>query len=420
MIKADDDIYIMDFKAKRQAIVDRDGEEVGYEFFIVYHKEVEISPEVMTNKTTFITVRTLAEYGVKKVGGGKRVFVRLPFDTLLVRVFDILDPKVMAYKIYPPSVGMGKAVYIKSVDFLEKLKSEGALISVHGDLLERFEDLIQFADIVEFNARKVDLKEVPCVRNMGKRVLISGIDTSRDYERFGPHADYLQGNYIDEGATLRRMKIAPYLKSTLLRLLVLLNTAQSPTEFAKVIETDVGMSAKLLRFINSAYFSLRKKITSIEQAAVYFGLKNLRNFVLVVSMNDYATVENPIAWRRSLIRAKLMEELSRFVDPKVSSEAYLVGLFSLIDQILDTGPVEFLREVNVDDVVIRAFTDISSPLAKLLDLVVLLEEKEIITSKDPLSLPVMGTVADRLGIPKEDLMEVLKRSYLMADTIIHL
>ena len=412
----------MDFEAKKQAIVDRDGEKVGYEFFLVYHEEVDLSPEVLTNKTTFITVRTLAEYGVKKVGEGKRVFVRLPFDTLLVRIFDLIDPQMMVYKIYPPSVGMGKAIYTKSVSFIEKLKSEGVMIAVHRDLVKQFEDLLSVADMVEFEAKRADLKDISSVKNMGKKILVSGVDTDKDYSRFRVHADYIQGRYIDEGSTLKRMKIAPYLKSTLLRLLVLLNTAQSPTEFAKVIETDVGMSAKLLRFINSAYFSLRKKIRSIEQAAIYFGLKNLRNFVLVLSMNDYASVENPLAWRRSLIRAKLMEEISKNVDPDLSSEAYLVGLFSLIDVILDTDVVEFLKEVNVDDKVIAAFTDKNSVLAKILNIVTLLEEKEkeIAASKDPMSLPVIGAVADRLKMSKENLIDVLKRSYLMADTIIHL
>ena len=412
----------MDFEAKRKAIVDGEGERVGYEFFLVSHRELDLSPEVLTNKTVFITVRTLAEYGIRRVGEGKRVFIKLPIDTLLVKVFDLLDPKTVAYKIHPPAVGMGKTVYTRSVSFMEKLKSEGVWISIHADLLARHEDLVQIADMVEFDAKRVDLKEIHRLRDTGVKVLISGIDNSRYYDRFRSYADYLQGDYIDEGTTLKSIKVAPYLRSTLLRLLVLLNTAQSPTEFAKVIETDVGMSAKLLRFINSAFFSLRKRIKSIEQAAVYFGLKNLRNFVLVLSMNDYATVENLTAWRRSLIRAKLMEELSKAVVPDLSSEAYMVGLFSLIDLILGVGPAEFLREANADDTVIQAFEDRNSPLAKLLEVASLLEDKErkVFASKDPLSLPEIKGVADRLNLPGESILEILKRSCLMADTIIHL
>ncbi|MDQ7038902.1 MAG: HDOD domain-containing protein [Aquificota bacterium] len=412
----------MDLEAKRQAIADREGERVGYEFFLISHGKADLSPEVLSNKTTFITVRTLAEYGVKKVGEGKRVFVKIPIDTLLVKVLDLLDSRTVAYKIHPPVVGMGKTVYTRSVSYMEKLKSEGVFISVHADLIAQYDDLVQIADMVEFDARRVDLKEVHRLRDMGVKVLITGIDSGRYYNRFRSYADCFQGDYIDEGMTLEKIRIAPYLKSTLLRLLVLLNTAQSPTEFAKVIETDVGMSAKLLRFVNSAFFSLRKKIASLDQAAIYFGLKNLRNFVLVLSMNDYATVKNPVAWRRSLIRARIMEELSKAVNPDLSSEAYMVGLFSLIDLILGVGPLEFLKEVNADETVLRAFEDKSSPLAKLLEVASLLEDKEreIIASKDPLSLPVIRDVASGLGLSGKDVLEILKGSCLMADTIIHL
>ncbi len=93
-------------------------------------------------------------------------------------------------------------------------------------------------------------------------------------------------------------------------------------------------------------------------------------------MNDYATVENPALWRRSLVRAKLMEELSKHMLPELSSEAYLAGLFSLLDIILDVDIPGFLKELNVDDRIVSAFTDRESPLGRLLSIVKLLEEKE--------------------------------------------
>ncbi|MDQ7082509.1 MAG: hypothetical protein Q9N34_05805 [Aquificota bacterium] len=91
-------------------------------------ERADLSRRFLSNKTTFITVRTLlAEHGVKKVGEGKRVFVKIPIDTLLVKVLDLLDSRTVAYKIHPPVVGMGKTVYTRSVSYMEKLKSEGVL-----------------------------------------------------------------------------------------------------------------------------------------------------------------------------------------------------------------------------------------------------------------------------------------------------
>jgi len=411
----------MDFEAKRQAILDEGGNRVGYEFFLVYHGKEYFPREPVTNKSAFITLRTLAEYGLRKVGDGLRVFVRIPIDSLLVRAYELLYAESMVYRVQLPSIGAGKTVYRRALEAIGKLRSEGAMISVHYKLIEQHPDIVQFADIIEFTA-EVDPADVSSARSFGKKLLLCRLDDRAAYERFRGKVDYYQGEYVEPARVIDSFNLAPFLKSTLLRLLVLMNTAQSPTEFARVIETDVGMTAKLLRFVNSAYFALRKKISSVEQATVYFGLKNIKNFIIVLSMNDYVSVANPSLWRKALVRAKLMEELAKVKAPQLTGEAYLVGLFSLIDMILEVDVVEFLKEVNVDDSVLAAFTEPRSPLGELLSRVVLLEEKgeEILSSEKPSEVPLVADIAQSVGMEGSSLVEVLKNSYLMAETIIHL
>jgi len=412
----------MEFEAKKQAILDEEGGRIGYEFFLTYYNDRPVPQEIINNKMAIVTVRTLAEYGIRKVATGGKAFVRLPLDSLLVGAFELLEPKMVGYKIHPPSVGMGKAVYTKAYSSIENLKSRGATIVVHYNLLKEHMDMIQLADIVEFTAFETNPGEAVKIGSFGKKILVSRIDNKRLYDKFSGYADYYQGETVEPAIALDRFKLAPFLKSTLLRLLLLMNTAQSPSEFAKVIETDVGMSAKLLRFINSAFFALRNRIGSIEQAAVYFGLKNLKNFILVLSMNDYASVENPTLWRRALIRAKLMEEFAKLVKPELSSEAYMAGLFSLLHLILDVDTAAFLQEVNVDERVLLAFIDPKSLLAQLLSLASYVEEKEkeILSAEKPEELPVVREISSRLRIDTNRLIEILKGSSVMADTIIHL
>jgi len=412
----------MDFEAKRQAILDGEGNRIGYEFFLVYHGKEAFPRESVTNKSAFITMRTLAEYGLAKIGEGKRVFIRIPVDSLLVRAYELLYAEMMVYRIQPPSIGAGKTVYKKALEVLSKLRADGAVISVHHRLALQHPDIVRIADMVEVSAEGSGVEEIASARGFGKKVLVFRIDSQKTYDSLWGKADYYQGEYVKPSEVLDRIRLAPFLKSTLLRLLVLMNTAQSPTEFAKVIETDAGLSAKLLRFLNSAYFSLRKTISSVEQATVYFGIKNLKNFIIVLSMNDYASVVNPILWKKSLIRAKLMEELSKALNLQLAEEAYLAGLFSLIDMILEVDTVEFLRGVNVDEVVISAFTDPGSALGKLLSISVLLEEKgeEILSSERPADHSLVRDVAENTGIKAKTLVDTLRNSYLMAETIIHL
>lgn len=104
-------------------------------------------------------------------------------------------------------------------------------------------------------------------------------------------------------------------------------SAQSTKEIAEFISYDVGLTAKLLRFVNSAYFSPIQEIRSVEQACSMLGLKNLRNFIFLLAMNDYISVENPKLWKRSLVRALLAKAISKRIAPDFEDAAYLAGLF---------------------------------------------------------------------------------------------
>ena len=54
----------------------------------------------------------------------------------------------------------------------------------------------------------------------------------------------------------------------------------SPKELVTVIETDPVLTMKLLRILNSAYYSFSKQITSVNQSVVYLGLNTVKNLAL--------------------------------------------------------------------------------------------------------------------------------------------
>jgi putative nucleotidyltransferase with HDIG domain len=56
-----------------------------------------------------------------------------------------------------------------------------------------------------------------------------------------------------------------------------------PKNLVAVIEKDPVMTAKILRVINSAYYSLPSKITSVGQSVVYLGLNTIKNLALSIA-----------------------------------------------------------------------------------------------------------------------------------------
>jgi len=116
----------------------------------------------------------------------------------------------------------------------------------------------------------------------------------------------------------------------------------SPTvdlkKVGKVIRTDPSLSAQVLRLCNSALFGLRRRVLSIEQAAILLGTERLRTLVLTCSLMQFAGKRVPSAlmvsfWQHSFLTALLSERIARQVDYFEKEQAYLCGLLHDIGQL---------------------------------------------------------------------------------------
>jgi putative nucleotidyltransferase with HDIG domain len=105
-----------------------------------------------------------------------------------------------------------------------------------------------------------------------------------------------------------------------------------------VIRTDPSLSAQVLRLCNSALFGLRRRVISIEQAAVMLGTERLRTLVLACSVMQFAgkRLNGPqmsAFWQHSFLCALLSERVARQVDYFEKEQAYLAGLLHDIGQL---------------------------------------------------------------------------------------
>jgi HD-like signal output (HDOD) protein len=64
---------------------------------------------------------------------------------------------------------------------------------------------------------------------------------------------------------------------------------------AKIVESDVAVSAKVLRLVNSAFFGLMNEIATVKTAVCYLGIEVLKHLVLAVEVFGVFKVPKPIA-----------------------------------------------------------------------------------------------------------------------------
>jgi EAL and modified HD-GYP domain-containing signal transduction protein len=415
----------MSFLIAKQPIFDKEGRIVAYEVYLRKKGNLlEYPKEVPYNRSAYIIVEILTEHGIDRVGEGKRVMLNVSVDALLNRAFENLPLEKLIFELLKPQIQVGGVTIAQTLKSMSRFKEAGALFASHYELLEdeRYQKFVEDSFFISVDFPHLKDKRIEQLKAKGKKIIVTKIETKEQYEEALKVGDFFEGNYLESPYILKEFEIAPYLKTTLLRLMSVVHSAQSTKEIAEFISYDVGLTAKLLRFVNSAYFSPIQEIKSVEQACSMLGLKNLRNFIFLLAMNDYISVENPKLWKRSLVRALLAKSIAERIAPGLEDAAYLVGLFSLIDEILGVDKISFLKEINIDKLIIDAYTGENRKLRQILDIVSQLEERysEILSSEDIFNVPLLLKIEELTGIYRSDIFQMLKDSYEKVDYIFNL
>ena len=166
---------------------------------------------------------------------------------------------------------------------------------------------------------------------------------------------------------------------------------------APAIEADVAISYRLLNFLNSANFSFATKVTSIKQAVVLTGWKPIRNWLRLIILTDLTPSEKTLELAYiSAHRAKLFETAALGSGYEEDSDTlFIVGLFSLLDAMLDTAMKEITSHLPVDDEVKATLCGRKTRYTPWLDLAKAIEASdwdEVGTRASALNL-LPGTVA---------------------------
>ena len=193
-------------------------------------------------------------------------------------------------------------------------------------------------------------------------------------------------------------------KEVLLQVSHALSQGKDPKELAKLISLDPGLVFLLLKYINSAFFFLQKKIKSLEIALAYLGYKNLRNYILTLLtfhlLENISNSKEKI--EKAIKRAFLMQNLCNYLKPEHKDEAYLVGLFSiLLEELPEDEIIDTLRKAKVSDYVISGLKDENSLLGSLLFAIKEFEEY---------GLSYLSKLIEKINLDKNLVLQALQKA----------
>jgi c-di-GMP-related signal transduction protein len=139
----------------------------------------------------------------------------------------------------------------------------------------------------------------------------------------------------------------------------------------EIIEHEVGLSYKLLRYINSAFFGWRGAVESIRHALMLLGEREIKNWATVVVMAGMADDKPDELVTQALLRGRHCERLAgpAGFGPR-AHDLFLMGAFSLIDAMLDVPLARVLREIPIAEDLKAALQGEPGPLRDVFTVVV--------------------------------------------------
>ena len=147
-------------------------------------------------------------------------------------------------------------------------------------------------------------------------------------------ADLYEGYFFCHPLLLSGRVIAPS-RVALLRLAGALNDPDIQlVELKRLVSGDVALSYRLLKYINSAYFSLRGEISSIKQAVALLGIEPLRRWATLTIFSEVGDKPREL-FVTALVRARFCQEAGESRDG-TPGELFTLGLFSVLDAVTDT------------------------------------------------------------------------------------
>ncbi|MDY0212944.1 MAG: HDOD domain-containing protein [Desulfuromonadaceae bacterium] len=333
----------------RQPIFDRKLNVIAYELL---YRHADVDRAIISDAdaaSSEVVVNSLIDVGLDRLVGHAKAYcnftrgfllkgagVRLAPDQLVIEVLETVrpEPEVLAA--------------------LAQFSAAGHQIALDDFVLsDETQALVACADIVKIDilaqSRTQVASQVLRLRDIKDlKLLAEKVETHEDFQycmKLG--FDYFQGFFFSKPQVVSGSTIAPS-RLAMLRLMAEIQRPEINMEvLQQIIETDVNLCVKLLRQINSCFYSLLSQIRSVRQAILYLGVMHIRNWACVVSLGAIDDKPKEVV-TMSLVRAKMCEVIGGAEDADRSSEFFTVGLFSLLDTIFDTTLEEVLEQMPLD------------------------------------------------------------------------
>ncbi|WP_333607715.1 EAL and HDOD domain-containing protein [Arsukibacterium sp.] len=362
----------------RQPIFDNNKQVYGYEL-LFRDGEQNSFPNIDANEATS---KLLMEHhllmGVEKIAANKRAFINFSEDTLLhhfptsihadsmvIEVLETVPPTAELLDTCKHLHGLGYKLALDDHDFDPKW--------------DAFLPYIQYLkiDVLQFNLLQIS-RYLKRVAAYPLTLLAEKVETAEQFEKLKMMGFHLYQGYLFARPEMMRHKQLSSSKVSLLELIA--EASQVKIDFdhlAEICSRDLGLSYKLLRFINNSQFATRQPINSLKHAMIYMGEAELKKFIALLALANLQQGEADERLRLALVRARFCDQLAQ--QKKLAENppsAFLTGLFSNVHELVEQPQSELLAQLPLQHEIKGALLTKSGMLGMFLQLTQAFEQAD--------------------------------------------
>jgi EAL and modified HD-GYP domain-containing signal transduction protein len=340
---------IVEVFVARQPIFDRQRKLYGYELLYRSAQSLhQFDGTEASAATKQVISNTLLSIGLDNILCGKKAFVNFDESLLSDGVYRSLPRESTVLEI------------LESVEpdsdllaLCRSIHEQGYTIALDDFVASpEFEPLTDLAQLIKVDVRATARSEQQRLlrkyRPRGIALLAEKVETYEEFEWARKAGfDYFQGYFFARPTVIQ----SQHVPATKLNCLRLLTESQKPDlDFQRLedlIRSDVALTYQLLRYVNSALFVSHSEIQSIKRALMLVGSDDFRRWVALATLPMLATDKPGELATLSVVRAKFCERLIELAGITQQNEAFLMGMFSLLDALIDQPLEKALLSVSL-------------------------------------------------------------------------
>ena len=339
----------------RQPIFDHEQRVVGYELL---GSGSATDPNLMqaddSGELILSVYTTLSEHGEEKRVPG---FVSIPETMILDDELPQLPARQVVMQVYS-SEATRPQLQVK----LKNLVADGYRIALHVEKLTK--SLVPLLDIVQIARVDVSTKSAEEIAKWVKalrqhKVAVMAVQIA-SMEQLGECIE--AGCKLFEGSFLSKPKVVKGRKinANEVALMQLIQSLQKPNvkpeEIEQLVMRDPVLTYKLLRIVNSAAYSLVRKVESIAEAVVMLGMEQVKKWATLIAATSHREKPEELS-RALLIRGRMCELIAEGMKYPNPSGFFMAGMMSGFHLMLDITPEELMDQIPLGEDIQQAVRD---------------------------------------------------------------